>query len=94
MKTAITTTAPAQIAVMNDLMQQAGQAANQQAVRVAFADHTARKANNTIFDGGMPRGMGPHCEWTLMPAGKRPFIILTILLSCYEDGRPLRFYFE
>lgn len=48
MKTAITTTASTQIAVMNDLMQQAGQAANQQAVRVAFADHTARKANNTI----------------------------------------------
>ena len=48
MKTAITTTAPTQIAVMNDLRQQAGQAANQQAVRIAFADHTTRKADNTI----------------------------------------------
>ena len=48
MKTGITTTATAQIAVMNDLMQQAGQAANQQAISIAFADHTARKANNTI----------------------------------------------
>jgi integrase len=48
MKTALTTTDPAQIAQLNDLMQQAGQAANQAAARVAFADHTARKADNTI----------------------------------------------
>jgi integrase len=45
---AITTTNPEQIARLNDIMQQAGQAANEQASRVAFADHTARKADNTI----------------------------------------------
>jgi integrase len=48
MKQAITTTDPAQIARLNDIMQQAGQAANETAARHAFADHTARKANNTI----------------------------------------------
>ena len=47
-QTAITTTDAAQIAVMNDIMQQAGQAANEQAARGIFADHTARKADNTI----------------------------------------------
>lgn len=48
MKTAITTTDPAQIAQLNDIMHQAGQAANEAAARVAFDDHTARKADNTI----------------------------------------------
>lgn len=50
MKKAITkvNTDPAQLARMNDVMQQAGQAANEQASRVAFGDHTARKADNTI----------------------------------------------
>jgi integrase len=38
---------PAQIARLNDVMQQAGQAANQAAARVAFTDHIARKAENT-----------------------------------------------
>jgi integrase len=47
-QTAITTTDPQALAQMNDIMQQAGQAANQAAARVAFADHTARKADNTI----------------------------------------------
>ncbi len=48
MKNAITTTDPAQIAHLNDIMQQAGQAANEAAARVAFEDHAARKADNTI----------------------------------------------
>src|SRR5688572_32869335 len=39
---------PESLARLNDIMQQAGQAANEQAARVAFADHTARKASNTI----------------------------------------------
>jgi len=39
---------PADLARMNSIMQQAGQAANEQAARVAFADHTASKADNTI----------------------------------------------
>src|SRR5688572_29067344 len=33
---------------MNDVMTQAGKVANEQAARHAFADHTARKADNTI----------------------------------------------
>src|SRR5690349_7881975 len=48
MKTAITTQDPQQITHLNDIMQQAGQAANETAARHAFADHTARKADNTI----------------------------------------------
>ena len=36
------------LVVMNDIMHQAGQAANEQAARLAFDDHTACKANNTI----------------------------------------------
>jgi integrase len=44
----ITTTNPEQIARLNDVMQQAGQAANQVAARQAFTEHTARKATNTI----------------------------------------------
>jgi integrase len=44
---AITTTNPAQIARLNDIMHQAGQAANQAAAAVAFEDHKARKAKNT-----------------------------------------------
>jgi hypothetical protein len=39
---------PQALAVMNDLMTQAGQAANEAGARHAFEDHTARKANNTI----------------------------------------------
>lgn len=39
---------PQAIARMNDIMQQAGQAANETPARHAFADHTARKADNTI----------------------------------------------
>ena len=48
MKRALTTTNPAQIANLNDVMKQAGKAANQEAARRIFADHTARKASNTI----------------------------------------------
>src|SRR5215216_139734 len=50
MKTTIarTNTDPAQLAQLNDVMTQAGQAANEQASRIAFDDHTARKADNTI----------------------------------------------
>jgi integrase len=43
----LTTTDPAQIARLNDIMHQAGQAANQAAAAVAFEDHKARKAKNT-----------------------------------------------
>ena len=39
---------PPAIAVLNNVMTLAGQAANEAAARVAFADHTARKADNTI----------------------------------------------
>jgi len=39
---------PQTLAVMNDVMTQAGQAANKAAANIAFDDHTARKANNTI----------------------------------------------
>ncbi len=39
---------PQALARLNDVMTQAGQAANEQAARVAFDDHTARKAGNTI----------------------------------------------
>jgi hypothetical protein len=49
MKTALTTPQdPQALAQMNDVMTQAGLAANEQVARVAFEDHTARKANNTI----------------------------------------------
>jgi hypothetical protein len=44
----ITTQHPQALARLNDVMTQAGQAANEAAARVAFADHTARKATNTI----------------------------------------------
>jgi hypothetical protein len=39
---------PQNLARLNDIMQQAGQAANEAAARVVFSDHTARKATNTI----------------------------------------------
>jgi hypothetical protein len=39
---------PQAIAVLNNVMTQAGQVANEAAAQVAFADHTARKAENTI----------------------------------------------
>src|SRR5690349_6573454 len=39
---------PQAIAQLNDIMSQAGQAANEAAARVAFQDHTARKADNTL----------------------------------------------
>lgn len=49
MKNAITTNQdPESLARLNDIMQQAGRAANEQAARIAFEDHTARKSNNTI----------------------------------------------
>lgn len=44
---AITTTDPQTIAILNDVMKQAGQAANHQAQRVAFESHQARNAQNT-----------------------------------------------
>ncbi len=47
-QTALTTQDPQQIARLNDIMQQAGQAANEAGARHAFADHAARKAENTI----------------------------------------------
>jgi hypothetical protein len=39
---------PEALARLNDIMQQAGQAANEAGARHAFEDHTARKAANTI----------------------------------------------
>lgn len=49
MKNTITTVIErASIEIQNDLMEQAGQAANEHAARRTFEDHTARKANNTI----------------------------------------------
>jgi len=39
---------PSQLARLNDIMTQAGQAANKAGARHAFEDHTARKADNTI----------------------------------------------
>ena len=47
-KVLITKHDPAAIARMNDIMRQAGQAANEAAASHAFADHTARKADNTV----------------------------------------------
>jgi hypothetical protein len=44
----ITNPNPQTLTVMNDIMQQAGQAANEAGAHHAFADHTARKATNTI----------------------------------------------
>jgi hypothetical protein len=44
----ITNPNPQALARLNDIMQQAGQAANETAARHAFTDHTARKADNTI----------------------------------------------
>ena len=41
MKRALTITNRTQIANLNDAMKQAGQAANQEAARRIFADHTA-----------------------------------------------------
>ena len=49
MKTAITTTDPAQIARLNDIMTQAGQAANEAGARHVFEDHMVRKADNTVW---------------------------------------------
>ena len=47
-RTAITPQpAPAPLALLNDLMQQAGQAANTAAARATFTEHTSRKASNT-----------------------------------------------
>ena len=39
---------PQALARLNDVMTQAGQAANEAAARAAFQDHTARKADNTL----------------------------------------------
>jgi integrase len=47
-KALITTQDPQALAALNDVMTQAGQAANEAGARHAFADHTARKATNTI----------------------------------------------
>src|SRR6266487_1042789 len=48
-QTAITTQQdPEALARLNEIMTQAGQAANEAGARVAFEDHTARKADNTI----------------------------------------------
>lgn len=47
-KNAITGTDPAQLAQLNDIMSQAGTAANRAAVLHTFADHANRKADNTI----------------------------------------------
>lgn len=46
--TTLTTTDRAQIVALNQVMHQAGQAANQSAARRTFEDHTDRKADNTI----------------------------------------------
>lgn len=48
MEKAITTTNPAQLDPLNDIMRQAGTAANQAAAAHTFADHAERKADNTI----------------------------------------------
>jgi integrase len=48
MKSITRTMDPAQIAALNDVMHQAGQAANNAAARRTFDDHTDRKADNTI----------------------------------------------
>ena len=48
MKAITRTMDPAQVQVMNNIMHQAGTAANQQAARRIFDDHTDRKAENTI----------------------------------------------
>ena len=49
LKTAITTQHdPQALARLNDVMQQAGQAGNAETASVAFEDHTARKADNTL----------------------------------------------
>lgn len=47
-KALTTNTQPAPLAVLNDIMEQAGKAANKAAARHSFAEHTARKADNTI----------------------------------------------
>lgn len=47
-QTAITITESDQLEIMHLSMHRAGQAANDAAARVAFDDHVARKANNTI----------------------------------------------
>ena len=61
-QTAITTTGPHAIARMNDIMSQAGQAANGQAARVAFADHTASKEVRHIDDKPWADGMQTRME--------------------------------
>ncbi len=47
MKTAITTTDPHALAQLNDIMHEAGQAANEQAAQTTFARHVFGKAKNT-----------------------------------------------
>lgn len=47
-KALTTQRAPAQIALLNDVMKQAGKAANKAAARHTFGSDTARKADNTI----------------------------------------------
>src|SRR5215213_9055788 len=47
-KSIITHQDPDQLVRLNDVMTQAGQAANEAGARHAFEDHTARKATNTI----------------------------------------------
>ena len=56
-QTAITSTDPHAIARMNDIMSQAGQAANEQAASVAFADHTPSKEVRHIDDKRRADGM-------------------------------------
>src|SRR6266496_2799556 len=48
MQTAITTNNTQELARLNDIMRQAGQAANNAAAAGTFSEHTARKADNTI----------------------------------------------
>jgi integrase len=48
MKSIIVKPEPQALATLNNIMQQAGRVANEQAARFAFNDHTARKSNNTV----------------------------------------------
>jgi hypothetical protein len=56
-QTVITTTDPHAIARMNAIISQAGQAADEQAARVAFADQTASKEARHIDDNRLADGM-------------------------------------
>ncbi len=47
-KALTTQTETAPLAILNNIMQQAGKAANKSAARHSFKDHTSRKADNTI----------------------------------------------